>query len=298
MEKIPSLIFTVISWTMVILFVRRSFRSRIAESNRDNRLIALGLGVVCTLWNCIVAIGERRFGMDQWVAFVYFMAPAMIATAFPPKSEHPKRNLLVDLLLICWFWIPNDFGLHYMFRAWGGGMFGYALTAFVGMIYMLVLFPTWRDVDLALDWKFCKKDLVWIAGGYLALAALIIPIAIKVEFIHVGLIKNPAKAPVALFIWFAPALCEELIFRGVIQRVMIGWFRPVAGIALASVIFGFAHIDNSAGIYACPNWWYVLFAGIAGGAYGIVAYKRNLQSSATLHFLVDFTWVILFRGGK
>ncbi len=283
---------------LIVLLVKKNRREAIqaSVSSGDARLFLLS-GLII-LYNVMLATEQRRFGTGQWMAFVYFMGATIIVFAFPSNPEGRAVALLGDFILICWLWIPNDFGLNYMFQSWGGGALGYALTAFTGMVFVLIVYTGWRRAPFNLSWKFAKKDLAWIFGAYLILAALIIPLAIKVGFIHLGLIKSPGKALLSLFIWFAPALCEELIFRGVIQRVLIGWFRPVAGIILASLIFGLSHIDNKAGDYSYPNWWYVFLAGIAGSFYGIVAYKRNLQSSATLHFLVDFTWVLFFRGGK
>jgi membrane protease YdiL (CAAX protease family) len=64
---------------------------------------------------------------------------------------------------------------------------------------------------------------------------------------------------------FAPAIGEELLCRGLIQRGLARWIRPVAAIAIASLVFGWLHQEIVHGTIA---------AGI--GAYlGLAAYWSN-----------------------
>ena len=281
---------------LVAFLVKKKARDGISATapEKNKQLFLLAGWLVAYNW--VLAFANNRFGWDQGILATYFFVPTVVATTFKPRGK--RWDGLVDLFLICWMWIPNDFGLKIIFSTWGGGALGYCLTVLTGMTYILILFTGWRNIDFKLDWSLTKRDCVWIVSAYFILAVLVIPPALAVGFIHPGIIKNPVKAALSPFIWFAPALVEELIFRGVIQRAMIKWLRPVAGIVASAIIFGFSHLDNKAGDYRYPNWRYVFFASIAGVVYGLVCHKRNLQSSVTVHFLVDFTWVILFRGGK
>ena len=167
------------------------------------------------------------------------------------------------------------------------------------MVFALIAFPAWRKMDFNLDWSFKWKDLVMIGVMFSAILLTILPMAIWIEFAKSGFTKKPYLIPVYFVaIWFAPALVEEILFRGAIQNILIGWFKPVIGVMLASLIFGLSHVNDQVRDFNVPNWTYVALAGFTGIAYGLVAYKRNLQSSATLHWVVDFVWWLLFKGGK
>lgn len=60
------------------------------------------------------------------------------------------------------------------------------------------------------------------------------------------LIRNTAAAAPWLA-WFAfcaaPGFCEELLFRGFLQRALGDVFRPAAAVFLAALLFGLAHWD-------------------------------------------------------
>jgi membrane protease YdiL (CAAX protease family) len=81
-----------------------------------------------------------------------------------------------------------------------------------------------------------------------------------------------------------------LVFRGVVQRLVEGSGvrrRRGLGLAVASVLFGLAHL---------PDPRYVLLATIAGAVYGLV-YQRTgaLLASVATHVLVDWSWAVFFR---
>lgn len=86
------------------------------------------------------------------------------------------------------------------------------------------------------------------------------------------------------------AVPEELVFRGVVQRLVEGpgVRRRGLGLAVASGLFGLAHL---------PDPRYVLLATIAGAVYGLV-YQRTgvLLASVATHVLVDWSWAVFFRG--
>jgi hypothetical protein len=90
-------------------------------------------------------------------------------------------------------------------------------------------------------------------------------------------------------IYAGTALPEEILFRSLIQNLLMQRFGSGAGTLLAaSFIFGCAHLDN--GPQALPNWRYMILATIAGVAYGKVFQKASsVLSSAGLHMLVDWT---------
>jgi membrane protease YdiL (CAAX protease family) len=60
-----------------------------------------------------------------------------------------------------------------------------------------------------------------------------------------GAVRGQGVAPVlvALAVTFAPAVAEELLFRGLLQPALIKRLGPAFGIGLASLIFGAIHVD-------------------------------------------------------
>lgn len=60
-----------------------------------------------------------------------------------------------------------------------------------------------------------------------------------------GAVRGPGLTPVlvALAVAFAPAVAEELLFRGLLQPALVKRVGPALGVALASLIFGAIHVD-------------------------------------------------------
>jgi membrane protease YdiL (CAAX protease family) len=96
-------------------------------------------------------------------------------------------------------------------------------------------------------------------------------------------------AAAAGLILVGTALPEEILFRSLIQNLLMQRFGPGARtLVAASLIFGCAHLDN--GPQPLPNWRYMILATLAGLAYGRVFQKSStVVSSAALHMLVDWT---------
>ena len=73
---------------------------------------------------------------------------------------------------------------------------------------------------------------------------------------------------------------EELLFRGVIQTKLAGWTTPLAGLLLASVLFGLAHALSKP---------YFAFAIVVGIFLGWLALQYNdLVAPMVAHALYDF----------
>ena len=85
---------------------------------------------------------------------------------------------------------------------------------------------------------------------------------------------------------------EEFLFRGLIQNLLSTTLRgDIAGLLLASVIFGLAHLNNG----PFPNWRYAILATFAGIAYGSAWRKtRSIFASALVHAGVNTLWFALF----
>lgn len=86
-------------------------------------------------------------------------------------------------------------------------------------------------------------------------------------------------------------LTEELLFRGYIQGGLTRLFKrlpyhDVLAIALASAVFGLAHVG--------AGWQWVLLAGIAGVGYGIAYRLGGLTAAVLTHFGLNLVHFSLF----
>ena len=153
-----------------------------------------------------------------------------------------------------------------------------------GLFLLLVARPLDR---IGYTFRLSARDIRLAVAATLAFAVMGIPIGLATEFLQ----WNPrvdwirvAVAPVAIYL--ATAIPEEFLFRGLIQNALE---RAIgrAGLPLASVIFGFAHL---------PDLRYVLLATLAGFAYGwVYSRTRRITAAAITHALVDWIWVLLLR---
>ena len=123
---------------------------------------------------------------------------------------------------------------------------------------------------------------------FLAYAVVALPIGFATGFIGwrpeldaTHLVGGP------LIIYLVTGVPEEFLFRGLLQNLLTQWLGPRAGLVIASVIFGLAHL---------PDPRYVLLATIAGVAYGwVYARTQRITASAITHALVDATWGAFLR---
>jgi membrane protease YdiL (CAAX protease family) len=106
-----------------------------------------------------------------------------------------------------------------------------------------------------------------------------------------GLIPSAGKI---LGIFLATGVPEELLFRGLLQNLVLRWTsRPGVSVAIASLVFGAAHLNSG----PSPDLRYFLLATLAGAVYGLV-YRRTgtLMAPAMTHTLVNSAWTLFLRG--
>jgi CAAX protease family protein len=88
-------------------------------------------------------------------------------------------------------------------------------------------------------------------------------------------------APFILFIAVAPGICEEILFRGYMQRRLTQRWGMLCGVLVTSVLFGLMHIMPHA----------VVFAGTLGVWLGLMAWRTDsIWPSAVCHALVNGLW--------
>jgi hypothetical protein len=86
------------------------------------------------------------------------------------------------------------------------------------------------------------------------------------------------------FISIMAGLGEELLFRGVLQPLLIGWLGIAAGLCLASLVFGLLHAVT-------PS--YAVLATLVGAYLGWLALATgNLLGPIIAHALYDFVALV------
>jgi uncharacterized protein len=118
----------------------------------------------------------------------------------------------------------------------------------------------WRDIGIAL--------LFWIAVSTV-LAALSYALHFSGEEAAKFLLpRTPLQMAVFVVLASCAGFCEELVFRGYLQRQFLAWTGSVAaGVALQAIVFGAAHL------YQGPK--AVLVISVYGALFGILAAMRK-----------------------
>ena len=167
------------------------------------------------------------------------------------------------------------------------------------------LYLNFDKAQIGLFLVACGPPLLWSRADWIAmlkgtLPGVLVLIAVLMACaLWVGQVRVDFKWPEILPIWAWSNLlftctAEEALFRGVIQRRMQGDAvrgqqsrRAVAGLAIASLVFGLAHYAGGV--------WSVALATIAGVGYGWIFWWTNrIEASILAHFLVNTTHVLCF----
>jgi membrane protease YdiL (CAAX protease family) len=164
-----------------------------------------------------------------------------------------------------------------------------------------VLLRRLPGIGYAVEWR---RGFAWnFAINVVVFAFIAIPIGMKVGFLTweprlpqlralpLSGIASSLLSSVGILLF--TAWPEEFLFRGVLQNLLSRTLKSEsAGLMVASVIFGFAHVFHA----PVPNWRYVFLATIAGIFYGRAWMKTgSLVPGALVHGFVDTLWHILFR---
>ncbi len=276
---------------LYIYFLRQRSINRLKNSftSQDSVLVLPFFPIAFYLF---LALSFHAFQSELFSRIaVYFGLPALFL--YFGRREKPKMQI-TDLLAILALWLPYD--LRFMSPSWRlGEDFGFPMNTLSACIFALIAFGAWRKLDIGLKWRLSLKDLRVVAGAFIILALIIIPLGYSIGFLNFQVTNKPLwQLPlVYLGIFLGIAIPEELIFRGLLQNTLSTRYGLFKSLFIASLMFGSAHLDNG----TFPNYKYALLATIAGLGYGY-AYTRtkSIIASATVHALVDFTWVLFLHG--
>jgi membrane protease YdiL (CAAX protease family) len=253
-------------------------------------LVALGKLVAYILVPTVLLLPDRA---RQREPLNWRDVAALAALAVPPATGYFRG---------VWNW-PQDL---YIFR-----------PVFCVLVagYSFMVLRNLQGVGFRLVWR--KKDIGEALLNLLAYALLAIPLGITLNFIHPHATAPLAQGPLFqsswmqnlgdglspalnflflfLGIYLTVAIPEELLFRGILQNILVRTIkkgpRGLYGLLIASVVFGAAHLHHP----PVPNWRYAILATLAGCFYGnVYRTRQRLCASALTHALVDTIWHFWF----
>ncbi len=290
------LAFALFFWPMLLLGladVRERLTAFLHVGDAIRRARVFGLALALTTLVALVAFGLGQFHWRSIGACAaYLSLPALSLTLRRPNAEGLTWQ---DALAILALWFPIEF--EWLPLAEIPRRPGIGLDKLIGVTWLLVLFLAVRRLDIGYTFLLGRED-VRRALVYFALFVVFfaLPLAIPTGFAASSVRMRPLSEIGVLLLGtaFLIALPEELLFRGVIQNLLVQRFRahPLRALALASLIFGLAHANNP----DQPVWVYVVLATIAGWFYGL-AYARTgkVTIAALLHWMVNSYWGLFFH---
>jgi hypothetical protein len=134
-----------------------------------------------------------------------------------------------------------------------------------------------RDLGLAIAYLIVANIVLGVLGVVLGRMFHSAPNdSLKHLLPHTGL-----ETAVYLLLALTAGICEELIFRGYLQRQFTAWTSNAAtGIALQGIVFGAAHAYQGATM--------MIVISVYGCMFGSLAYwRKSLRPGMVAHFLQD-----------
>jgi uncharacterized protein len=243
----------------------------------------------------IYSLGVTRDWKYLLAGVAYAIVPALLLASSSGKPPGTWRDYAAAIFIWLGVWpLPPYRLLYHVFP------FPPPLTHTLSILMALstgvaayILLRRMDGIGYAVEWR---RGFFWnVIFHFFLFAAIVIPLGIKIGFLTYdpALIHSRSHWAAAIGILFFTAWPEEFFFRGILQNLFSRTFKNQwAGLAAASVLFGFSHILHA----PRPNWNYVFLATIAGLFYGRAWVKSGSLVPGTLvHFLVDTLWHVLFR---
>jgi uncharacterized protein len=251
----------------------------------------------------------------SWPSFVgglaYCLIPAIIMYTILEKS--PKL-FLIDAVVILLLWIPIEFGFvpNFNIPPTQSVLSVYHLVAIVLVIFLY--FGVRQLPDVGLTFRLKGQDWRTAIQYFIFFMPIALVFGFATDFINLSDRVPGLGAMLSSFVAIAvfTAIPEEILFRGVIQNLLEKKLANkknglLIALSISSVLFGFAHGNNSNGPFIDLSfgalgtwhipWVYIILGTVAGYFYGWTYIKtRKVTAAAVVHLLVDWFWVTFFNG--
>ncbi len=204
----------------------------------------------------------------MWAAWGYFHVNGMRLAARPPRAGS-------YILTMLWEWSVVAY------VAWGISRGGTPLKTLIGGKW-----ETAKDVfrDLAISVGFWITALVVLAS-----TALAIHVPRASQSVRALLPQTRLEIVLWILTSLSAGICEEIIFRGYLQRQFCAWVGSIpGGILLSAAVFGAGHIYQG-GKHA-------IVIGVYGVLFGILAeMRKSLRPGIMVHAWHDAITGLLVR---
>lgn len=312
---------TVMLAATLIAMMKKSTREDVGAWFAKKPLRILLLPLLMLVYYSTVSAVVDQWSFNQFVLLaVYFGLPTLLLYLTGPKSDDTftGRDLVINFAVVLWVWLLIELKIVPInwLRIQIGSSRSTALPlgVYAAIIYALIALSGWRRFDLRCDLSFRKSDLLPTAATFGVLGIALLLITLSTGLTTLGIAKvvrlNPLGVPLVIavpvavlavvpMVFFSVGVIEEILFRGAIQNLLWHRLKPICALAIASVVFGLAHVNKRALGFDVPNWPYAGVATIAGLGYGFVFWRTgSIMASALVHAMIDAVWVLFLRGGK
>ena len=237
-----------------------------------------------------VAVEDRppRYPFWTWgdlAVFIGLMVPCFVAA-----------SLITNVVLMA----AGAHDIKPAYRAVPAQFIGYALAFLALWLMFRTRYgqPFWKSLSWRMDRSMAFP---MIAGGMalafaVAMAAAVLrtrPVKSPME----ELMRDPSVAlMLAVFAVTLGPVCEELIFRGFMQPLMVRALGAAAGIVITAIPFAVLHgpqyANRETGVW---SWQHVVLIALAGSAFGLVRHRTGSTAlAAVMHAGYNATFFAVF----
>ncbi|MDQ7909422.1 CPBP family intramembrane glutamic endopeptidase [Phytohabitans sp. ZYX-F-186] len=170
-------------------------------------------------------------------------------------------------------------------------LLGIATAVLALFAYRWVVRRTERRAPVEAEWGGAAGG---VSRGVLIGAGLFAAVIVNIAFLGGYRVEGwgSVSGAVGLFGFMAAAaVTEEVIFRGVLFRIVEGWIGTWAALSLTALVFGLSHLFNEN-----ASLWGAIAVAVAGGGMLVSAYAatRTLWVPIGLHFGWNFAQAGVF----
>ena len=299
-QNIPSHIaisFTIAALVETAFYLAPGFvwSRALIESIEPAPVRAFVLTITAVIPYLIYAIGTGTF---HWSSFGLLALLATVLTSW--FVVQPGKRSIADILFVVFVAaviLSKAFGHIYILLAKpiAAEILGHLMWVRLGIFAILTI----REMG-GIDFGFLPTAKDWLIG-LLSFAAFMPAALFTASLVHFTAPHAPvgpwwmtltiAARWMAAGLWVI-ALSEEFIFRGVLQQILAKHAGKIAGLFLASVLFGLVHLPFG---NQFPNWRHVAMATVLGLFCGISYWRAgSVRASMVTHALAIASWKVFF----
>lgn len=284
----------------------KTLRSTPQTTHRQLLLASAALWILSQLY----ASASGQWSATGFAISGLWLAVVLAILFFMKQKSAPHA---LDYLLVLLLWLPSEFGLLQSLSIPPVSGLAHPLSM-IAIFILAVFYIVIRQFDIGFTYRLKANDYRIIVLNFLLFFMIAVIIGSLTGLIHVS-DRLPDFSEIVIrfaVIYFLIALPEELLFRGVIYKLLIKQLQGkkwAVGKAMifSSVLFGLAHSFSanspywniflgSIGVWHFP-WAYVLLSSVAGYFYVLVFIRtQKITAAALLHLLVEWTWFVFFNG--